>query len=149
MKCLILIFFSICFLSACQHSGSNRLVFPSLYDDIKPVPVENFSRAYLILMAATPEWQKSNDKRVIVCGAFGDRIFKPGISVDAVIKRVSKKSFVPSFYHMAVWKPRTAAFYGVRFPVGLPNQPSVRTISSTEPLSAGDVIVVFERAVCF
>ncbi len=100
-------------------------------------------------MAATPAWQKSKDKDVIVCGTFGSKIFKPGVSVGAVVQSVSKKPFHPSFYYVAVWKPRTAAFYGVRFPPRLATQPSVRTISSKEPLSAGDVIVIFERALSF
>lgn len=149
MKCFILIFLSICFLSACHLSGRGHPSFPSLYSDIAPVPAENFSRAYLGFMAATPEWQKSKDKEVIVCGAFGSKIFKPGVSVEAVVQSVSKKSFYPSFYHVAVWKPRSAAFYGVRFSPRLAAQPSVRTISSKEPLAAGDVIVIFERAISF
>ncbi len=149
MKCFGLIFFSLCFLIACHHSGSEKLRLPSLYNDFAPVPAENFSRAYLSFMAATPEWQKSKDKEVIVCGAFGSKIFKPGVSVDAVVQSVAKKPFYPSFYHFAVWKPRTAAFYGVRFPPRLATEPSVRTISSKEPLSAGDVIVIFERALSF
>jgi|GEM_PF-6056857 len=122
---------------------------PSLYNDIAPVPTENFSRAYLGFMAATPEWQKSKDKEVIVCGALGSKIFKPGVSVDVAVQSISKEPFYPSFYHVAVWKPRAAAFYGVRFPPRLAAGPSVRTISSKEPLAAGDVIVIFERAVSF
>ncbi|WP_395748627.1 hypothetical protein [Prosthecobacter sp.] len=149
MKCSVWIFFSLCFLCGCHHSGSEKLRLPSLYNDIAPVPAENFSRAYVGFMASTPEWQKSKDKDVILCGALGTKIFQPGVSVDAAIHRVCKEPFYPSFYHVAVWKPRNAAFYGVRFPPRLATQPSVRTISSQEPLAAGDVIVIFEKAVSF
>jgi hypothetical protein len=149
MKCFGWIFFSLCFLCGCHHSGSEKLHLPSLYNDIAPVPAENFSRAYLGFMASTPEWQKSKDKEVIVCGVFGSKLFKPGVSVDAAIQSVRKGPFQPSFYHVAVWKPRTAAFYGVRFAPRLATQPSVRTISSKDPLAAGDVIVIFEKALSF
>ncbi|WP_395739214.1 hypothetical protein [Prosthecobacter sp.] len=149
MKCFGWIFCSLGVLCGCHHSGGEKLNLPSLYNDIAPVPAENFSRAYVGFMTATPEWQKSKDKEVIVCGALGTRIFKPGTSVEAAVQKVSKGPFYPSFYHVAVWRARTAAFYGVRFPPRLAVQPSIRTLSSREPLAAGDVIVIFEKAVSF
>ncbi|MBB5031769.1 hypothetical protein [Prosthecobacter vanneervenii] len=149
MKFSTMLFFAVSCLSACCGSRFGKVSTTAPYGDFGLASAASYSRAYLRVMTAESIWRKSKDTEVILCGALGCGSFKPGITVDEAIKRVHGDQFYSSFYNVAVWRPNTAALYGVRFPPKRSAEPSGRTLASFENLRAGDVIIILERAICF
>lgn len=149
MRPFLSLLFAACSLTACCDSETGAVSTAAPYNDILPVAAESYSRAYLRVMTAEGVWQKSKDKDIMVCGALGMNVFKPGITVDAAIKIVHGDHFHPSFYNVAVWRPKISALYGVRFGPGRSVEPSVRTLTSSERLLPGDVIIILEKMVSF
>lgn len=149
MKLLLWLLIASIGLSIGCKSGSEYVGPSAPYDDINPVPPERFSRRYLQVLAASPWWHHARQNEVFACGALGNRAFKPGITVKTVVTRLCGTTFVPSFYNIAIWRPSTAALYGVRFPEKHSIEPSVRTLKSSDPLLPGDVIIILEKMVCF
>ncbi|MBN8422243.1 MAG: hypothetical protein J0L73_25235 [Verrucomicrobia bacterium] len=149
MKFFISLFFTACCLSACCDSGAGGVSTAAPYSDFDPISAESYSRAYLRVMSASEVWQRSKDQGVIVCGSMGNRTFKAGVTVDEVVKSIHSTPFQAPFYNVAVWRPKTAALYGVRFGTRRSVEPSIRTLTSAERLLAGDVIIILEKMVCF
>ena len=133
-------------MSACANSRHAKIGPIAPYHDIAPVAHVEYSRRYLEYMASS-SWQNADDKRVLVCGALGTVFLDPGVTIESALKRVRLQ--YPSFYYVAVWRPKEAAFHGVQFAGGIKAQPSFRVLSPSASLSAGDVVIVLERALSF
>ena len=149
MKILLwLLLASISMTVGCK-SGREYIAPAAPYDDINTVSPESYSRRYLQVMAASSWWHHARQGEVFACGAMGNRAFKPGITVNTVVKKLHGTTFVPSFYNIAIWRPVTAALYGVRFAEKHSVEPSIRTLASSDSLLPGDVIIILEKMVCF
>ncbi|MCX6853265.1 MAG: hypothetical protein NTY98_30625 [Verrucomicrobia bacterium] len=133
-------------LTACLNSRKAQIGPSAPYHDIDPVAPEEYSRRYLEYMATT-SWRNADDKRVLVCGALGTAFLDPGVTIEAALHRVRLQQ--PAFYNIAVWRPKDAAFHGVKFAGSKQTEPSVRVLSPFAQLSAGDVVIVLAKMVSF
>jgi len=133
-------------MSACANSRHAKIGPSAPYHDIAPVAPEEYSRRYLEYMASS-SWQNADDKRVLVCGALGTVFLDPGVTIESALKRVRLQQ--PAFYNVAVWRPKDAAFHGVQFAGRKQTEPSIRVLSPSSHLSAGDVVIVLEKPITF
>lgn len=148
MKPIILLSAAVC-LSACSSASKKSVSATAPYHDIDPVRAEEYSRKYIEVLAASA-WPLIDDtKEVLVCGALGNYSTKPGITINSILKHVRFQH--PGFYNVAVCPPRKAAFFGVRFDSNsvFEPSPSIRTVSSSETLEAGDAVIVLAKAFAF
>lgn len=146
MKSVLLFGSAVVGLAGCCAPEQEPISYFAPYSDIAPVPPEKFSRRYVEVLASSA-WRSGDDSKVRVCGRLGSRSFQPGVTVESVLKRVHLK--VPSFYHVAVWRPKDAAFYGVRVENKQRVEPSLRALSTSDRLLAGDVVIILEKTISF
>lgn len=133
-------------MSACASSRQAKIGPSAPYHDIAPVAPEEYSRRYLEYMAST-SWRNADDKKVLVCGALGTIFLDPGVTIEEALHRVRLQQ--PAFYNIAVWRPKDAAFHGVHFAGSKRTEPSVRVLSPSAQMSAGDVVIVLAKMVSF
>lgn len=133
-------------MTGCLNSRKAPVGATAPYHDIAPVAAEEYSRRYLEYMASS-SWRNADDKKVLVCGALGTVFLDPGVTLESALRRVRLEH--PAFYNIAVWRPKDAAFHGVQFAGSRQVEPSVRVVSPSAQLSAGDVVIVLEKMISF
>ena len=146
MKSVFLLGSVIACLASCCAPTNHPVSFLAPYSDGEPIPPERFSRRYLEVLGSK-ECLSRDHSKVMVCGMLGSRRHPPGVTIEVVLKSVRLKQ--PSFYYVAVWRPKDAAFYGVRLQSKSRIEPSKRVLNVTDRLLAGDVVIILEMAFAF